>query len=112
VRVLENVFRALTGQGQNSLVVAISTLAIATLFGPARVRGQRAIDRRFYRQTYDAAHTLAAFTAGARDETDLQHLSARLVIVVDESMQPEGVGLWLKTAPGERRPRAQTQTGE
>ena len=96
VLVLENVLRALTGQGQNSLVVVVSTLAIAALFVPVRSRVQAAIDRRFYRRKYDAARTLAGFAAGARDETNLEQLSTRLVAVVDETMQPERVSLWLR----------------
>jgi hypothetical protein len=99
VLVLESVFRALTGQAQNSLVVVLSTLAIAALFGPLRGRVQRAIDRRFYRQKYDAARTLAGFAAGARDETDLARISERLVGVVEETMQPASVGLWLRRPP-------------
>jgi hypothetical protein len=98
VVVLESVFRALTGQGQNALVVVLSTLSIAALFGPLRGRVQRAIDRRFFRQKYDAARTLAGFATSARDETDLERLSGRLVGVVDETMQPESVGLWLRPA--------------
>jgi hypothetical protein len=104
VLVLENASRLFTGQGQNSLVVVLSTLTIAALFGPLRARVQRAIDLRFFRQKYDAARTLAGFAAGARDEVDLQNLSAHLIKVVDETMQPETVGLWLKPAERRRAP--------
>ena len=96
VLVLESVFRALTGQGQNSLVVVLSTLAIAALFGPVRARVQATIDKRFFRKKYDAARTLAVFAASARDETDLARLNERLVSVVNETMQPASVGLWLR----------------
>jgi hypothetical protein len=99
VLVLESLLRALTGQGQNALVVVLSTLAIAALFGPVRRRVQAVIDRRFFRQKYDAARTLAGFAASARDEVELERLSERLVRVVDETMQPAGVGLWLKKTP-------------
>jgi hypothetical protein len=96
VLVLQGVFQAVTGEGQNALVVVLSTLGIAALFGPLRARVQRAIDRRFYRQKYNAAQTLAGFAASARDETDLERLSGRLVGVVEETMQPASVGLWLR----------------
>jgi hypothetical protein len=106
VLVLGSVFRALTGQGQNSLVVVLSTLAIAALFGPLRSRVQHVIDRRFFRQKYDAARTLAGFAASARDETDLERLNAQLVGVVDKTMQPESVGLWLRPPAASVNPSA------
>jgi len=105
VLVLESVFRALTGQGQNSLVVVLSTLAIAALFGPVRGRVQAGIDRRFFRRKYDAARTLAGFAASARDETDLARLSERLQGVVEETMQPQQVGLWLREPGPQGTPR-------
>jgi hypothetical protein len=93
---LQTLFRALTGEGQNQVVTVVSTLAIAALFAPLRRRVQDVIDRRFYRKKYDAAKTLAAFAATCRDETDLDKLTARLMEVVEETMQPESVSLWLK----------------
>jgi hypothetical protein len=96
VLVLQNLFRALTGQEQNSLAAVLSTLAIAALFVPLRSRVQRAIDRRFFRSKYDAARALGGFAASARDETNLESLSADLVRVVDDTMQPAPVSLWLR----------------
>jgi len=96
VVVLQRIFTALTGQGQNQLVAVVSTLAIAALFAPLRRRVQDGIDRRFYRKKYDAAKTLAAFAATCRDETDLDKLAESLINVVQETMQPEHVSLWLK----------------
>jgi len=96
VLALENVLRGLTGQGQNALVVVLSTLAIAALFGPVRGRVQRGIDRRFYRRKYDAARTLAAFGTQVRDVVELEQLSGQLLGVVQETMQPASVGLWLR----------------
>jgi hypothetical protein len=97
VVVLQSLFQALTGQRQGEWVTVVSTLGIAALFAPVRQRVQRAVDQRFYRRKYDAARTLEAFGRTLRDETDLPRLSSRLVQVVDETMQPQGVFLWLKT---------------
>jgi hypothetical protein len=97
VAVAQTILRALTGQEQQpQLVIVVSTLMIAALFNPLRRRIQNFIDRRFYRNKYDAARTLGAFSSRLREETDLATLSNELVSVVDETMQPEHVTLWLR----------------
>ena len=90
---------ALTGRQESPLVVVISTLLIAALFNPLRVRVQAFIDRRFYRRKYDAIQTLAAFTQTARDETSLETLEPALLTAVRDSLQPEQAWLWLKKEP-------------
>jgi hypothetical protein len=93
--VLQGVFVALTGE-KSTLAVVASTLLIAALFNPLRRGIQGFIDRRFYRNKYDARKTLDVFSVKLRNETDLDALSNDLVGVVRETVQPSHVSLWLR----------------
>jgi hypothetical protein len=94
VTMLQSFFSAAIGH-QSTAALVISTLAIAALFNPLRRRVQDLIDRRFYRQKYNAENALAAFAAEARSETDLEHLADRLAGTVQEALQPEHLSLWI-----------------
>jgi hypothetical protein len=87
----------------NALVIVASTLAIAALFHPLHSRIQRFIDRRFYRRKYDAAKTVAAFSMTLHAETDLDRLREQLLAVVEETMQPTHVSLWIRQSPRHRQ---------
>jgi len=106
VVLLQRLFGTLTGVAQSPLAVVVSTLAIAALFTPLRRRVQEVIDRRFYRKKYDAQQVLAQFALTARDETDLDALTNELARVVQETLQPERVGVWLS------QQRVQLRAGE
>ena len=85
-----------TGDGQQSpLVIVLSTLLIAALFTPMRRRIQHLIDHRFYRRRYDAVQALAQFARIARNEVEIEPLMAEVVRIVDETMHPNQIGVWL-----------------
>lgn len=91
---LQQLFQASTGQ-QSPLSVVLSTLAIAALFTPLRRRIQAFIDRLFYRRKYDAEKIMSQFAAALQNEVDIDSLTHDLLGVVQETMEPKKLSLWL-----------------
>jgi hypothetical protein len=102
VTLLQRVVGGLTGTEDSPVAIVITTLLIAALFSPLRRSIQDFIDRRFYRKKYNAEQALEAFAETARNETDLEALTGKLVEVVQETMQPEQVSLWLRQGENRR----------
>ena len=100
VLLLQSLVQTLTGQSRSPIVIVISTLGLAALFNPLRIRIQDVIDRRFYRKKYDSELALVQFAVTARDEVDLEQLVGVMLGVVEKTMQPERVSLWLSEQEG------------
>ena len=82
----------------SKIVIVFSTLLVAALFNPLRRRIKEAIDRRFYREKYNAEKALAEFSLKASQEVELNQLSEQLVGMVEQTVQPDGVWLWIRTS--------------
>jgi hypothetical protein len=89
------VFTRVTGEG-SAVALVLSTLLIAALFTPSRRRIQRFIDGRFFRKKYNAQQVLADFVQTTRDETDMDKRAVALVNIIETTIQPETVSVWLK----------------
>ena len=105
---LQALLRGLISQ-DNGVAIVISTLTIAALFRPLRQGIQQLIDRRFYRRKYDAATIVATFSSTLRQEVDLDQLHEQLLAVVQETMQPAQVSLWLRKDEQAGKPMPQVK---
>ena len=100
---LQVLLRGFTGGSE--LAIVGSTLTIAILFHPLRCRIQQGIDRRFYRSKYDKVRTIESFSEAMSEEVDMAHLTERLLSVVQETMQPTFVSLWIRKPDNQQNKR-------
>lgn len=82
--------------GNDTVPVALSTLAIAALFGPLRRRVRQAVDRRFYRSRYDARQTLEAMSGRLREQVDIDAVGRTLIEVAGQAVRPTSANVWLR----------------
>lgn len=80
----------------DSLSVAASTLAAAALFNPVRNRVRGFVERHFDRTRYNASVVVDEFSSRMSHEVDLDQLNADLARVVDRTLRPNGLSLWLR----------------
>jgi hypothetical protein len=101
----QHIALVLTGEESQAAVV-IAALIVTALIQPLSSAVQRIVDRRFYRARYDASRMLEQFSRRVRNEVELDRLTDSLITVVQESMQPTYVSLWLRPRqnPTERHP--------
>ena len=96
ILVLEQLLTVVVEGQSQALAIALSTLAVATLFQPARRRIQRWVDRRFDRNRYDAARVVAGFSARLRDSIDLQAVRGELTATAITALRPSSAEIWLR----------------
>jgi hypothetical protein len=92
---LQTAFRSMTGQNSD-LALVVTTLFIAALFTPLRQRVQEGIDRRFYRQKYNVDQALVEFAMTARSGTNLESLTSQCIDLIQRTLQPEQVSIWIQ----------------
>jgi hypothetical protein len=95
ILLLQVALQTFTGQQTSTLATVLSTLMIAVLFNPLRRRIQNGIDRRFYRRKYDTEKMLSSFAVSVRDEVEFDKLTDHLMFTVEETMEPQGLSLWI-----------------
>jgi hypothetical protein len=95
VVLLQYLFQGLTGMSESPIAIVISTLVIAALFNRLHRRIQNDIDKRFYRRKYDSQKMLTIFASSAREEVELEQLTQHMIAIVDDTLQPSYLSLWL-----------------
>ena len=81
------------------IIVVTTTLAAAVIFEPAHTFAQAFLEQRLHLLDDETGKIIEAFTSALREEIDLSGVRERFLDVLQQTMQPQRVSLWLRATP-------------
>ncbi|HEX6479121.1 MAG TPA: GAF domain-containing SpoIIE family protein phosphatase [Ktedonobacteraceae bacterium] len=77
-------------------IVVTTTLTLAVMFEPLRTYVQTFMEQRFHLSDDASTRAVEAFTSSLREEIDLNQVREGLLTVVQQTMQPQAVSVWIR----------------